>query len=143
MLLFLCRVHYEQTIKQYLAGDATPVSTIKSYMQSSSVENILWADSDMMAITTLTGMQRLKGEKNQDEHISKFACAEVQKHLPQDLLPQVTVLFQGSGYVTISPRDLSGLDWRNMNEHVKQMGGLWVSNGRFSRWSIPFSRSQE
>ena len=78
-------------------------------------------------------------EKNQDERSSRFACAEVRKHLPQDLLPQVTVLLQDSGYVTISPRELSRLDWRNMNEKVKQMGGLWVSNDRYSHWSIPFS----
>ena len=82
-------------------------------------------------------------EKNQDECSSRFACSEVRKHLPQDLLPQVTVLFQGSGYVTISPRGLSGHDWRNVNEQVKKMGGIWLSNRRFSHWSIPFSRTRE
>jgi len=71
------------------------------------------------------------------------ACAEVRNHLPQDLLPLVTVLFQGSGYVSISPRDLSRLDWRRLNEKVRQMGGLWISNDRFSHWSIPFSSSRE
>jgi hypothetical protein len=78
-------------------------------------------------------------EKNQDEHSSRFACAEVRKYLPQDLLSQITVLLQDSGYVTISPRELSRLDWCNINEKVKQMGGLWVSNGRYSHWSILFS----
>ena len=82
-------------------------------------------------------MNKLKDIKN--EHISKLACAEVQKHLPQDLLPQVTVLFQESGYVTISSRDLSRKDWRNMNGKVKRLGGLWIPKGRFSQWSIPFS----
>jgi hypothetical protein len=80
--------------------------------------------------------------KNQDEHSSRFACAEVQKHLPQDLLPQLTVLLQGSGYVTISPRVLTRLDWLRIDEKVRQMGGLWVSNERYNHWSIPFSRTR-
>ena len=70
------------------------------------------------------------------------ARAEVRKLLPQDLLPLVTVLFQGSGYVSISPKHLSRLDWRMLNKKVRQMGGLWISNDRFSRWSIPFSSSR-
>jgi hypothetical protein len=82
-------------------------------------------------------------EKNKDDGNSRFACEEVRKHLPQDLLPQVTVLLQDSGYVTISPRELSGLDWRNVNEQVKKMGGIWVSNRRFSHWSIPFSSARK
>ena len=32
---------------------------------------------------------------------------EVQKHLPQDLLPKVTMLLQDPGYVTISSRELT------------------------------------
>jgi len=80
--------------------------------------------------------------KNQDELSPRFACAEVQKHLPQDLLPQVTVLLQDSGYVTISPRVLTRLDWLRIDEKVRQMGGLWVSNERYNHWSIPFSRTR-
>jgi hypothetical protein len=83
---------------------------------------------------------------------SRFACAEVQKYLPQDLLSKVTILLQDSGYVTISRREkssmrprsnfwLTGSDWDRLDERVKQMGGLWISDGRFSHWSIPFSRA--
>jgi hypothetical protein len=62
--------------------------------------------------------------KAQDIHSSRSACAEVREQLPQDLLSKVTILLQGSGYVTISPRDLSRLDWLKMNDHVNQMGGV-------------------
>jgi len=68
-------------------------------------------------------MNQITDKKNQDEHISRFACAEVQKHLPQDLLPQVTVLLQDSGYVTISPRGLERHDWHRIDEKVRQIGG--------------------
>ena len=87
-------------------------------------------------------MNQITDKKNQDEHISRFACAEVQKHLPQDLLPQVTVLLQDSGYVTISPRGLERHDWHRIDEKVRQIGGQWVSNERYNHWSIPFSRTR-
>jgi hypothetical protein len=87
-------------------------------------------------------LNQIINKKAQDTHSSRFACAEVRKHLPQDLLSKVTMLLQDSGYVTISPRELSIFDWRIMNDHVKQMGGVWVSNDRFSHWSIPFSRTR-
>jgi len=64
---------------------------------------------------------------------------EMKKHLPGDLLSKVTILLQDSGYVTISPTELTRYDWRRFNEKVKQMGGLWIFNGRLSRWSIPWS----
>jgi hypothetical protein len=80
-------------------------------------------------------------EENQDEHSPGFACAEVRKHLPQDLLSQITVLLQDSGYVTISPRVLTRADWNRINEKVGQMGGLWVSDQRYNHWSIPFART--
>ena len=54
---------------------------------------------------------------------------EVQKHLPGDLLPKVTIFLQDSGYVTISPIELTGFDWRRFNEKVRQMGGLWILDG--------------
>jgi len=73
-------------------------------------------------------MNQMIDNKNQGEHSSRFACVEIRKHLPSGLLPKVTVLLQDSGYVTISPRELSRHDWRNMNKQVRQMGGLWVSN---------------
>jgi len=83
-----------------------------------------------------------KNKIQKDEPSSRFACAEVQKHLPQDLLPKVTVLLQDSGYVTISPRVLTRPDWHRIDEKVRQMGGLWVSNERYNHWSIPFSRTR-
>ena len=60
---------------------------------------------------------------------------EVKKHLPEDLLSRVTILLQDSGYVTISPRELTRDDWRRFNEKVKQMGGLWILEG--ARWLVP------
>jgi hypothetical protein len=65
---------------------------------------------------------------------------EVKKHLPEDLLPKVTILLQDSGYVTISPKELSRYDWRRFNQKVKQMGGLWIPNGIQAHWSIPWSQ---
>jgi hypothetical protein len=64
---------------------------------------------------------------------------EVKKHLPEDLLSNVTILLQDSGYVTISPRELTRSDWRRFNEQVKQMGGLWILKGARAHWSIPWS----
>jgi len=65
---------------------------------------------------------------------------EVQKHLPEDLLPNVTILLQDTGYITISPIELTGYDWRRFNEKVKQMGGLWLFDGARAHWSIPWSQ---
>lgn len=83
-----------------------------------------------------------KKEIRKDEPSSRFACGEVEKNLAQDLLPQLTVLLQDSGYVTISPRVLTRADWNRINKKVRQMGGIWVSNERYNHWSIPFSRTQ-
>jgi hypothetical protein len=66
--------------------------------------------------------------------------AEMQKHLPEDLLPKVTILLQDSGYVTISPIILNRYEWRRFNEKVKQMGGLWLFDGGRAHWSIPWSQ---
>ena len=65
---------------------------------------------------------------------------EVQKHLPEDLIPKVTILLQDSGYVTISPRELTRYEWRRFNEKVKHMGGLWIFDGAHAHWSIPWSQ---
>jgi len=65
---------------------------------------------------------------------------EMQKHLPEDLLPKITILLQDSGYVTISPIELTRYDWRRFNEKVKQMGGLWIFDGARAHWSIPWSQ---
>ncbi|MBC8274574.1 MAG: hypothetical protein H8E40_06375 [Chloroflexi bacterium] len=65
---------------------------------------------------------------------------EVQKHLPEDLLTKVTILLQDTGYVTISPIELTKYDWRRFNEKVKQMGGLWTLDGARAHWSIPWSQ---
>jgi hypothetical protein len=64
---------------------------------------------------------------------------EMKKHLPEDLLPKVTILLQDSGYVTISPIELTRYEWRRFNEKVKQMGGLWLFDGAGAHWSIPWS----
>jgi hypothetical protein len=66
--------------------------------------------------------------------------AEVQKHLPEDLLSRVTILLQDSGYVTISPIEMTRYDWHRFNEKVKQMGGLWIFDGARAHWSIPWSQ---
>ena len=88
--------------------------------------------------------QILDNGKNFDgKSSSNFSRADVQKYLPQDLLPQVTILIQDSGYVTIKPRELTRHDWARLNEIAKQMGGIWISNNRFSHWSIPLSRIRE
>jgi hypothetical protein len=71
--------------------------------------------------------------------------AEMQRHLPRDLLSKVTILLQDSGYVTISvkkltiAKKLTRPEWRRFNEKVKQMGGLWIFDGKRARWSIPWS----
>jgi hypothetical protein len=64
---------------------------------------------------------------------------KIHKFLPEDLLSKVTILFQESGYLTISPNQLTKYDWRRFNNKVKQMGGLWISDGEHSHWSIPWS----
>jgi hypothetical protein len=65
---------------------------------------------------------------------------ELRKHLPEDLLPKVTILLQDSGYVTISPIELTPYEWRQFNEKVKRMGGLWIFAGARAHWSIPWSQ---
>jgi hypothetical protein len=65
---------------------------------------------------------------------------EMKKYLPEDLLPKVTILLQDTGYVTISPIELTRYEWRQFNEKVKQMGGLWLWDGARAHWSIPWSQ---
>jgi len=77
-------------------------------------------------------------ELNSDKDDAKFACSEVIKLLPKDLLPYVTVLFQDSGYVTICPRQLERSDWMRINDQVRRLGGIWISIRKHSHWSIPF-----
>ena len=76
---------------------------------------------------------------NQYTSSAEFACSEVLKLLPRDLLPYLTVLFQDSGYVTVSAGGLMRRDWIRINDQVRRLGGIWVSNSRYSHWSIPFS----
>jgi hypothetical protein len=76
---------------------------------------------------------------NSEKDVAKFACSEVRKLLPKDLLPYVTVLFQDSGYVTVCPRQLERSDWIRINDQIGRLGGIWVSNRKHSHWSIPFS----
>lgn len=84
-------------------------------------------------------MSIVKSGKKHESHFSRLICIEIQKYLPKNLLSQVTVLLQENGYVTISSGDLSKKDWRDMNDHINKIGGQWVSNGRFSHWSIPIT----
>ncbi len=94
-------------------------------------------------VTEVTLVNQIKEEGKRDRKPgSRSIQAKVEKYLPEDLLTEVTVLSQDSGYVTISPKELSKPDWRRVNESVKQMGGIWISNNRFSHWSIPFSRKR-
>jgi hypothetical protein len=65
---------------------------------------------------------------------------ELKKHLPVDLLPKVTILLQDTGYVTISPIELNGDEWRRFNVKVKQMGGLWTFDYSRAHWSIPWAQ---
>jgi hypothetical protein len=65
---------------------------------------------------------------------------EMKKYLPENLLPKVTILLQDTGYVTISPIELTRYEWRQFNERVKQMGGLWLWDGARAHWSIPWSQ---
>jgi len=68
---------------------------------------------------------------------SKTAFSEVIEYLLKDLLTKVTILLQDSGYVSIKPIRLAGADWYKLDRSIKKMGGIWVSNTRFSHWSIP------
>ena len=70
----------------------------------------------------------------------KTVLSELLKFLPNDLLTEITVLLQDSGYVTIRPLKLTRIDWIRLDRSVKNMGGTWVSNARFSHWSIPLIR---
>jgi len=71
---------------------------------------------------------------------SKTVFSEVLEYLPKDLLTEVTILLQDSGYVTVKPIRLARSDWYRLDRSVKKMGGIWVSNTRFSHWSIPLTR---
>ena len=71
---------------------------------------------------------------------SKTVFSEVLEYLPKDLLTEITILLQDSGYVTVKPIRLARSDWYRLDRSVKKMGGIWVSNTRFSHWSIPLTR---
>jgi hypothetical protein len=68
---------------------------------------------------------------------SKTVFSEVLGYLPKDLLTEVTILLQDSDYVTVKPIRLARSDWYRLDRSVKRMGGIWVSNTRFSHWRIP------
>ncbi|MFP3952121.1 MAG: hypothetical protein ACLFVP_08310 [Candidatus Bathyarchaeia archaeon] len=63
---------------------------------------------------------------------------ELRKRLPEELLAKVTILLQDSGIVTISPVALTRKEWRQINEKIKRMGGLWSLAGAHSHWSLPW-----
>jgi len=71
---------------------------------------------------------------------SRAVFSEVLGYLPKDLLTEVTILLQDSGYVSVKPIRLARADWYRLDRIVKKMGGIWVSNTRFSHWSIPLTR---
>jgi len=64
---------------------------------------------------------------------------EVLKYLPEDLIHNVTILVQSLGYLTIKPIRLERSDWGRLDLIIKRMGGIWISNNKFSHWSIPLS----
>lgn len=67
---------------------------------------------------------------------------EVKKCLPPELISKLTILLQESGYITIKPKKMDKDDWIMINDLVKQMGGLWISEGRLSHWSIPYTQEK-
>lgn len=83
-------------------------------------------------------MKKSSDDEIKGDPITGFECEQVKRYVPIDLQSKVTILLQDSGYVTIIPRDLSRTDWRRLNEAINKIGGIWVSNDRFSHWSIPF-----
>ena len=94
-------------------------------------------------VVTLVNEETDFEEKGNEKTSSSFARSEVIKFLPQDLLSKITIFLQDSGYVTISPRDITRPEWDKLNESVNRMGGIWVSGHRSGHWSIPYSRLHE
>ena len=84
-------------------------------------------------------MSLILDKKILDKHNSSIACAEIRKNIPRDLLPFITVLLQDSGYVTISPLELTRPDWDRLNKKINRMAGIWVSGSRSGHWSIPYT----
>ncbi len=66
---------------------------------------------------------------------------EVQKCLPPELISKLTILLQESGYITIKPKKMDRADWVKINNAVNNVGGLWISEGRLSHWSIPYKET--
>jgi len=62
--------------------------------------------------------------------------ARVRDSLPGDLLPKLTVLAQGDGRVTITSTWLSRSNWGRVDKKVKAMGGVWIKDGKNSRWEV-------
>ena len=71
---------------------------------------------------------------------SRSVFSEVLRYLPVDLLTDITILLQDTGYVTIRPIKLARVDWYRLDRSVKKMGGIWVRGSGFSHWSIPLTR---
>jgi hypothetical protein len=71
---------------------------------------------------------------------SRSVFSEVLRYLPVDLLTDITILLQDTGYVTIRPIKLARADWCRLDLSVKKMGGIWVRGSGFSHWSIPLTR---
>ncbi len=71
---------------------------------------------------------------------SNTVFPDVLNYLPNDLITEITILLQDSGYITTRPKKLARVDWIKLDRSVKKMGGVWVSNARLSHWSIPLIR---
>jgi hypothetical protein len=71
---------------------------------------------------------------------SQSVFSQVLSYLPGDLLTDITILLQDTGYVTIRPIKLARADWYRLDRSVKKMGGIWVRGSGFSHWSIPLTR---
>ena len=87
-------------------------------------------------------MGHISYDENQFERPdSRTVFSEVLGYLPKDLLTEVTILLQDSGYVSVKPIRLTRADWYRLDRSVKKMGGIWVTNAHFSHWSIPLYAS--
>lgn len=57
--------------------------------------------------------------------------------LPPDLLPKLTTVLQSGGAVTITAEWFPRPDWTRVDDVVKSMGGVWIRDGKMSRWEVP------
>ena len=70
---------------------------------------------------------------------AKKVFSQVFKRIPEELLTEVTILIHDSGFISIKPKRLARVDWYRINRHIRNMGGIWVSNSSFSHWRLPYA----